>query len=35
MVFEGQVFMTEDELRPFLVEQDKIFDVVCRKGTKI
>ena len=34
-VFEGQVFMTEDELRPFLVEQDKIFDVVCRKGTKI
>lgn len=34
-VFEGQVFMTEDELKPFLVEQDKIFDVVCRKGTKI
>jgi hypothetical protein len=31
-VFEGQVFMTEEELSPFLVEEKDILNVVRRKG---
>jgi len=31
-VFEGQVFMTEDELKPFLVEEKDILKSVIRKG---
>ena len=31
-VFEGQVFMTEEELRPFLVEEKDVLDTVRRKG---
>ena len=30
-VFEGQVFMTEEELAPFLVEENDILDTVRRK----
>ena len=33
-VFEGQVFMTEDELKPFLVEEKDILSCVIEKGTK-
>lgn len=33
-VFEGQVFMTEDELEPFLVEEKDILKVVLEKGAK-
>lgn len=33
-VFEGQVFMTEEDLKPFLVEEKDILDVVLRKGSK-
>ncbi len=31
-VFEGQVFMTEDELQPFLVEERNILSRVIEKG---
>ncbi|MCM1225082.1 MAG: restriction endonuclease subunit M [Lachnospiraceae bacterium] len=31
-VFEGQVFMTEEELRPFLVKENEIFEKVREKG---
>lgn len=31
-VFEGQVFMTEEELKPFLVEEKDVFETVKRKG---
>jgi len=31
-VFEGQVFMTEDELRPFLVAEENVLNEVKRKG---
>lgn len=31
-VFEGQVFMTEEELSPFLVEEKDILNAVRRKG---
>lgn len=34
-VFEGQVFMTEEELSPFLVEQADILEKVREKGTKV
>lgn len=33
-VFEGQVFMSEDELKPFLVEEKDILTVVLQRGTK-
>ena len=33
-VFEGQVFMTEDELNPFLVEEQDILSQVIKKGKK-
>ena len=33
-VFEGQVFMTEEELSPFLVAEKDILEVVRRKGKK-
>lgn len=33
-VFEGQVFMTEEELKPFLVSEKDILKVVRKKGTK-
>lgn len=33
-VFEGQVFMTEEELRPFLVEESNILQKVREKGMK-
>lgn len=33
-VFEGQVFMTEEELAPFLVEEKDILKSVREKGTK-
>ena len=33
-VFEGQVFMTEEELKPFLVEEKDILSVVRKKGAK-
>lgn len=33
-VFEGQVFMTEEELLPFLVEEKDILKVVQQKGAK-
>lgn len=31
-VFEGQVFMTEEELRPFLVAEKDVLKVVKKKG---
>ena len=31
-VFEGQVFMTEDELKPFLVKEEDILSSVIKKG---
>ena len=31
-VFEGQVFMTEEELRPFLVAEKDVLNVVKKKG---
>ena len=31
-VFEGQIFMTEEELRPFLVEEKDVLKMVKRKG---
>ena len=31
-VFEGQVFMTEEELRPFLVAEKDVLSVVKKKG---
>ena len=31
-VFEGQVFMTEDELLPFFVKEENILDAVYAKG---
>ena len=33
-VFEGQVFMTEEELSPFLVDEKDILETVRRKGKK-
>lgn len=33
-VFEGQVFMTEEELFPFLVDEKDILETVCQKGKK-
>lgn len=33
-VFEGQVFMTEEELKPFLVEEKDVLNAVKRKGKK-
>lgn len=33
-VFEGQVFMTEEELKPFLVEEKDILKAVLQKGAK-
>lgn len=33
-VFEGQVFMTEDELNPFLVNEGDILSQVLKKGKK-
>ena len=33
-VFEGQVFMTEEELQPFLVEEKDILESVREKGAK-
>ena len=33
-VFEGQVFMTEEELRPFLVDEADILEKVREKGIK-
>ena len=33
-VFEGQVFMTEEELSPFLVNESDILNVVKAKGSK-
>lgn len=34
-VFEGQVFMTEEELAPFLVEEKDILKTVLQKGDKL
>lgn len=34
-VFEGQVFMTEEELAPFLVEEKDILKTVLQKGSKL
>jgi hypothetical protein len=31
-VFEGQVFMTEEELKPFLVDEKDVLNVVRKKG---
>ena len=31
-VFEGQVFMTEEELRPFWVAEKDVLNVVKKKG---
>ena len=31
-VFEGQVFMTEEELKPFLVDEKDVLNAVRRKG---
>lgn len=31
-VFEGQVFMTEEELRQFLVAEKDVLNVVKKKG---
>ena len=31
-VFEGQVFMIEEELRPFLVSEKDVLNVVKKKG---
>ena len=31
-VFEGQVFMPEEELRPFLVAEKDVLNVVKKKG---
>lgn len=33
-VFEGQVFMTEEELSPFLVAEKNILEIVRQKGAK-
>lgn len=33
-VFEGQVFMTEEELKPFLVEEKNILSAVRKKGAR-
>lgn len=33
-VFEGQVFMTEDELKPFLVDEKDVLKAVVAKGKK-
>lgn len=33
-VFEGQVFMTEEELSPFLVDEKDILEIVRQKGKK-
>lgn len=33
-VFEGQVFMTEDELKPFSVEERNILQKVIEKGKR-
>ena len=33
-VFEGQIFMTEEELNPFLVDEKDVLDVVRKKGKK-
>ena len=33
-VFEGQDFMTEEELMPFLVEEKDIYERVIQKGLK-
>lgn len=33
-VFEGQVFMTEEELSPFLVDEKDILETVRQKGRK-
>lgn len=33
-VFEGQVFMTEEELKPFLVEEKDVLNAVKRKGKR-
>lgn len=33
-VFEGQVFMTEEELSPFLVDEKNILKIVSQKGRK-
>lgn len=33
-VFEGQVFMTEEELEPFCIAEEEILNVVKRKGQK-
>lgn len=33
-VFEGQVFMTEEELEPYRVMEQEVLDVVKRKGHK-
>lgn len=33
-VFEGQVFMTEDDLRPFLVDESDILNKVLEKGLR-
>lgn len=34
-VFEGQIFMTEEELTPFLVEEKDILKTVLQKGAKL
>lgn len=34
-IFEGQVFMTEDELKPFLVDESDILSIVREKGNRI
>ena len=31
-VFEGQVFMTEEELKPFWVDEQDVLNAVRRKG---
>lgn len=33
-IFEGQVFMTEEELFPFLVDEKDILKIVCQKGRR-
>ena len=33
-VFEGQVFMTEEELAPFLVSENDVLNTVLKKGNK-
>lgn len=34
-VYEGQVFMTEDDLLPFLVEEKDVLNMVEKKGKKV